>query len=81
MKHDIEIAQEARIKLARVLSSLEYNLEIPYPDISTKSEAQNYIGLDMGSLIQEKKLFLQTVLPVWIKTGRERERQDFVSAN
>ncbi len=76
----ISIAQEARIKLARVLSSLEYNLEVPYPDISTKSKAQSYIGLDMGSVNQEKKLFLQTVLPEWIKTGRIREQNEFVSA-
>ncbi len=77
----ISVAQEARIKLARVLSSLDYNAEVPYPDISTKMKAQNYIGLDMEALNKEKKVFLETVLPEWIETGREREQTEFGQAN
>jgi nitrite reductase (cytochrome c-552) len=67
-------AQEARVKLARLLASLGYNQEIPYPDISTKAKAQEYIGLDMKKLIEEKKVFIETILPQWIKAGKEREK-------
>jgi len=69
----ITITEEARIKLARLLASLGYNQEIPYPDISTKARAQAFIGLDMKMLNDEKKVFLENVLPGWIKAGQERE--------
>lgn len=71
----IALAQEARIKLARVLASLGHNQEIPYPDISTKEKAQAFIGLDMKKLEAEKNVFLENVLPEWIRTGREREKE------
>lgn len=70
----IAVAQDARIKMARLLASLGYNREIPYPDISTKSKAQEFIGLDMKTLNDEKKVFLETLLPKWIKAGLEREK-------
>jgi nitrite reductase (cytochrome c-552) len=69
----ISIAQDARIKLARLLASKGYNEEIPYPDISTKLKAQEFIGLDMKQLNEEKSVFLETVVPDWIKKGKERE--------
>ncbi|MEX0985935.1 MAG: ammonia-forming cytochrome c nitrite reductase [Bacteroidales bacterium] len=65
----ITIAQEARIKLARVLAEFGLNEEIPYPDISTKAHAQAYIGLDMELLNQEKKEFLETRVVTWIKSA------------
>jgi nitrite reductase (cytochrome c-552) len=71
----IAIAQDARIKLARLLASLDYNQEIEYPDISTKAKAQTYIGLDMKKLVEDKKVFLDTMLPMWIKAGKEREKE------
>ena len=71
----ITIAQEARLKLSRLLASLGHNEEVPYPDISTKASAQTYIGLDMKKLNQEKQEFLQTILPEWIKKAEERENQ------
>ena len=49
----INIAQEGRIKLARLLMELGYKGEVPYPNITTKAEAQEYIGLPMEKLIQE----------------------------
>ncbi len=69
----ITIAQEARIKLARVLASKGHNQEIPYPDISTKAKAQAFIGLDMQKLNEEKELFLETIIPAWMKLAAERE--------
>lgn len=69
----IDIAQEARVKLARLLASLGHNEEIPYPDIATKEKAQAFIGLDMDKLNADKEVFLRDVVPVWDKTAAERE--------
>jgi nitrite reductase (cytochrome c-552) len=69
----IGIAQEARIKLARVLASLGYNQEVPYPDIATKDKAQEFIGLKIEKLNEEKEIFLETVVPEWDKKAKERE--------
>lgn len=63
----IDKAQEARIKLSRVLASLGRNTEIPLPDISSKEKAQSHIGLDMKSLRKDKARFLQEVVPEWVK--------------
>uniref|UniRef100_UPI003216FF14 ammonia-forming cytochrome c nitrite reductase n=1 Tax=uncultured Draconibacterium sp. TaxID=1573823 RepID=UPI003216FF14 len=70
----ITIAQETRIKLARLLADMGHNEEVPYPDISTKAKAQKYIGLDMDKLNSEKKEFLKTVIPEWEKEAKEREK-------
>lgn len=70
----ITMAQDARVKLARLLASLGYNQEIPYPDISTKEKAHIFIGLDAKKLNAEKKVFIETVVPEWIKAGKEREK-------
>jgi len=69
----IAIAQEARIKLARLLAALGQNREIPYPDVATKAKAQAFIGLDMEKLNEEKKIFIENILPQWDKAGKERE--------
>ena len=69
----IEIAQEARIKLARLMASKGFNEEVPYPDIATKSKAQEFIGLDMVKLNTEKEAFLKNVIPGWDETAGERE--------
>ncbi len=69
----ITIAQEARLKLARLLADFDLNEEIPYPDISTKSKAQAFVGLDMNKLNSEKKEFLETVVPTWVEQAMERE--------
>ncbi|UTW63103.1 ammonia-forming cytochrome c nitrite reductase [bacterium SCSIO 12741] len=67
------IAQEARVKLARLLAELGHNQEVVMPDISTKEKAQEYIGLDMEKLREEKKEFKQNLLPQWLKEASERE--------
>lgn len=69
----ITTAQEGRIKLARLLSKLGMNEEIPYPDISTKAKAQEFIGLPMEKLKEEKKKFKQELVPKWEKEAEERE--------
>jgi len=70
----IAVAQEARVKLARLLASLGRNQEVPYPDIITKEKAQEFIGLDMKKHNADKKVFLETVLPGWLRDAAEREK-------
>jgi nitrite reductase (cytochrome c-552) len=69
----IDIAQEARINLAKLLSKLGFEGEVPYPDISNKAKAQQYLGLDMTMLRTEKTEFINTVLPIWKEKAKERE--------
>lgn len=69
----LEKAQEARLEIARVMAGMGYADPIPLPDISTKGKAQEVIGLDMKKLNAEKKVFLDTVIPQWIKIANERE--------
>ena len=69
----ITIAQEGRIKLARLFAELGHNEPIPYPDIETKAKAQEFIGLDMIQLNEAKALFLETLLPKWIKAKEARQ--------
>lgn len=69
----ITIAQEGRIKLARLLAELGFNEEIPYPDISTKAKAQEFIGIDIEKLKSEKQEFLNTIVPHWLENATKRE--------
>lgn len=69
----IDIVQEGRIKLARILMELGIDGEVPYPDIATKAKAQEYIGLPMEELEAQKKTFLLDIVPQWDKIAAERE--------
>ena len=69
----ITTAQEGRIKLARLLMELGYEGEVPYPDISTKAKAQEFIGLPMDKLNSDKQKFLKNLAPQWDKEAKERE--------
>ncbi|MDX2413725.1 MAG: ammonia-forming cytochrome c nitrite reductase [Bacteroidales bacterium] len=69
----INLAQESRLKLARVLAELGYNREVVLPDISTKDKAQEYIGLDMDKLNGDKQNFLKSIIPGWLSQAKERE--------
>ena len=44
------------------------------PIISTKAKAQEYIGLDMKKFREEKKIFIETILPGWINPERRGKR-------
>ncbi|TRX70467.1 ammonia-forming cytochrome c nitrite reductase [Carboxylicivirga sp. M1479] len=69
----ITVAQEGRLKLSRLLADLGHNEEVPYPDISTKAKAQEYIGLPVEKLQAEKDEFLKTLLPKWKEEAKQRE--------
>ncbi|MBE2254968.1 MAG: ammonia-forming cytochrome c nitrite reductase [Ignavibacteria bacterium] len=68
----IQKSEEARIQLAGLLIKKNIPLPIVYPDVSTKEKAQAYIGLDVNKLKEDKKNFLETVVPVWDKKAEER---------
>ncbi|MEN7551040.1 ammonia-forming cytochrome c nitrite reductase [Rapidithrix thailandica] len=72
----IDIAQEARIKLARLLSELGHNQPVPYPDINTKEKAQVFVGLDMEKLKSEKAEFKKNLLPTWMANNKTPGKQD-----
>ena len=55
------------------MAQLGHNEEIPYPDIPTKTKAQEFIGLNMEKLNSAKEEFLETVLPKWDKLAAQRE--------
>lgn len=67
----IEIVQEARIQLYRLLQSKGVKGEIQYPDISTKEKAQKFIGLDMKKLHDEKKQFINGLVKEWKQNSTE----------
>ena len=69
----ITAAQDARIKLARLLTKLGFEGEVPYPDISTKEKAQRFVGLDIDKLESEKELFKQNIVPQWLEDAKKRE--------
>lgn len=70
--NSIERSEQARVLLAGLLTGLNVKTPVVMPDISTKEKAQEYIGLDMNKLREDKKVFLETVVPVWDKTAEER---------
>lgn len=69
----LTIAQETRIKLARLLASKGMNEEVPYPDITTKAKAQEFIGIDVEKMKADKKEFKENLVPVWMQKAKERE--------
>jgi nitrite reductase (cytochrome c-552) len=69
----ITVAQEGRIKLARLFAELGFNEEVPYPDIETKAKAQEFIGLPMDKLQKEKEIFLKNLAPKWKEDAKKRE--------
>ncbi|MFP4059914.1 MAG: ammonia-forming cytochrome c nitrite reductase [Bacteroidales bacterium] len=77
----IQKAQNARIQLARLLTSKGFDKEIPYPDISTKEKAQEFVNLNMEKLRDEKEKFMKTIVPRWDKEGKERQEEELKDYN
>lgn len=70
----MEYAKDARLQIARVVAKHGYTGTIPIPDISTRDKAAKYCGFDMAKLRQQKKQFLDTVVPKWVETARKNKR-------
>lgn len=73
-------AQEARVKLARLLAELGFTGKVPYPDISSKAKAQQFVGLDMEKLKKEKEEFKENLIPKWLEEAKKREDQMVVKS-
>ena len=73
LSSSVNKAQEARLLLSRILSRRGFNSEVPLPDISTKEKAQLYIGLDIEAEKQQKKRFIEEVVPKWDEAAKQRE--------
>lgn len=74
LSHSLDFANQARLKVAKVLARHGYTADVPMPDISTKAKAQAYIGLDMKQREADKEKFLNTVVPQWIKKAKAAGR-------
>ncbi len=65
--------QDARLLLASILTNHGQKLPLTYPDYSSKLKAQEYIGIDLKKLKEEKQVFINTIIPKWNKIAKERE--------
>ena len=70
LSHSVDYAQQARLATSKLLAKHGFIGDVPMPDISTKSKAQEYIGLDMNTLQDKKDRFLDKVVPEWIKEAK-----------
>jgi nitrite reductase (cytochrome c-552) len=71
----IDKSHEARFELHKILTAHNVKTPVALPDVSTKSKAQEYIGLDMPKLTSEKNEFIKTVVPKWLEEAKERENK------
>jgi len=69
----INNAQPARLEITRVLVGREIADPVPLPDFSTKAKAQQYLGLQLEKLQQDKRDFLQKVVSERVKAAQERQ--------
>lgn len=69
LAHSLDRSLQAQLELQRVLFSLGV-AQVEMPDISTKSKAQAYIGLDMQKLEGDKDKWIKSVLPTWIEEAK-----------
>ena len=74
LSHSLDFANQARLKVAKVLARHGFTADVPMPDISTKAKAQAYIGVDMKQKEADKEKFLNTVVPQWIKKAKAAGR-------
>ncbi len=74
LSHSLDLANQARLKVAKVLARHGFTGDVPMPDISTKAKAQAYIGVDMKQKEADKEKFLNTVVPQWIKKAKAAGR-------
>ena len=69
----IDITQETRIKLAKLLAELGFKGEVPYPNLDSKADAQKFIELPIEKLREEKETFKKELLPKWVEAAKQRE--------
>lgn len=69
LAHSLDRTMQAQLELQKVLFSLGMT-DVKMPDISTKAQAQKYVGLDMEKLRNEKNQWIKTTLPAWIEKAK-----------
>ncbi len=69
----IEKTGQARRNLIRILAANGVHEPVEIPHFTSKAQAQEYIGLDMDALHEQKNEFLETVVPQWIQQAAARE--------
>ncbi len=74
LSHSLDQAHQARLKISKVLAKHGFYGDVPMPDISTKEKAWAFIGVDGAKKQADKKKFLQTIVPQWIKEGKAKGR-------
>ena len=74
LSHSLDYANQARLRISKVLAQHGFTGDVPMPDISTKEKAQAYIGLDMKKRHADKEKFLKTVVPQWVKKAQAAGR-------
>ena len=70
----VDKAQQARLMLFKVHARYGVK-EVSYPDISTKEKAQTFIGLNIKTLQEEKKVFLDNIVPRWDAHAKDRQKK------
>jgi nitrite reductase (cytochrome c-552) len=69
----IQKSEEARGRLAAILTALGVKLPVTMPDISSKDKAQAYLGFDMVEFSKQKERFKDEEVPLWEKQIEERQ--------
>ena len=72
--HSLDYAQQARLRISKILARHGYTGDVPLPDISTKAKAQAYLGLNMQQKVNDKQKFLNTVVPSWVRQAKAAHR-------
>ncbi|WP_294470434.1 ammonia-forming cytochrome c nitrite reductase [uncultured Bacteroides sp.] len=72
--HGLNKAFQARMAISKILVSHGYIGDVPFPDISTKEKAQQYIGLDMTAERAAKDRLLKEEVPEWLKKAKANGR-------
>ncbi|MDO5104737.1 ammonia-forming cytochrome c nitrite reductase [Capnocytophaga sp.] len=65
-------AMQAESDMNSLTDKLKIETKFEMPDISTKAKAQAVIGLDMEKEEANKKQFMKTIVPKWIKEAKEK---------
>ncbi|MDO4781826.1 MAG: ammonia-forming cytochrome c nitrite reductase [Capnocytophaga felis] len=65
-------AMQAESDMNSLTDRLRIATKFEMPDISTKAKAQAIIGLDMEKEEANKKQFMKTIVPKWIKEAKEK---------
>lgn len=73
LAHSLDRTMQAQLELQKVLFAQGVT-DVQMPDISTKDKAQAYIGLDMKTLKDNKKKWIETVVPKWVEKAKANKR-------